>query len=233
VRRERKLKDVLARGDTTLRFYIEECRCEIIETTQRLFDSGAIYFDKGFRREDYEIVIEEAAEIDDQPESITSNEEIPVLKGKPVPSDSGSLSAADFTALYYQYMEAIRYFHERAHQEGILALDEELENIENEFFHLGMRLLVDGKDGNVIHSVLSNYIVHEPDYYKRILRQIIMEGVLGIQDCGSLERLMIRLNSMVNIKDNKISARITEYLCGDIHALSTCFDNIPCRPAPL
>jgi flagellar motor component MotA len=38
---------------------------------------------------------------------------------------------------------------------------------------------------------------------------------------------------MVNIKDNKISARITEYLCGDINALSTCFDNIPCRPAPL
>jgi flagellar motor component MotA len=58
-----------------------------------------------------------------------------------------------------------------------------------------------------------------------------MEGILGILDGEDSQMLIIRLNSMVNIKDNMISARITEYLCGDIHALDTCCDTIQCRPA--
>jgi flagellar motor component MotA len=129
-------------------------------------------------------------------------------------------------------MEALCHFFDKARREGLLALEEELETIENDFFHFGIQLLVDGTDASYIRSILSNYIAHETDYYKRILKRIIMEGVLGIGDGDFLELFIIELNSIVSIKDNFISEKITEYLCGDIHALDTCFDTIPLRPAP-
>jgi flagellar motor component MotA len=130
-------------------------------------------------------------------------------------------------------MDALCRFHDRARREGIPGLEYELFSIGPGFFELGTRLIVDGLDARELRSVLSTHITHESDYYKRILKQIIMEGVLDIQAGCSLEKMIIKLNSMVSIKDNFLSEKITEYLCGDIHALETCFDTvIPRRPAP-
>jgi flagellar motor component MotA len=239
VRGARTLKETVEYGGKTSS-YIQERRREIIEITQRLADRGEIYFEKGFRREDYKTVIEEIEQEETLgeklPASITSNKKITVLQETPVQllqPDTGSLSRADFVALYYQYMTALYRFHNKAKWEGLLALEEELADIENEFLHFGIQMITDGTDGSIIRSILSNYIAHETNYYKRILKRVIMEGILGIQGLDPLEMLIITLNSMVSIKDNFISAKITEYLCGDIHALETCFDTIThCRPAP-
>lgn len=45
---------------------------------------------------------------------------------------------------------------EKARREGILALEEGLEDLDDEFLKTGLRLVVDGTDGNVIRGILEN-----------------------------------------------------------------------------
>ena len=45
---------------------------------------------------------------------------------------------------------------EKARREGILALEEGLEDLDDEFMKTGLRLVVDGTDGAVIKSILEN-----------------------------------------------------------------------------
>jgi len=45
---------------------------------------------------------------------------------------------------------------EKARREGLLALEEELEDLDDEFMKKGMRLVVDGTDAEIIRSLLEN-----------------------------------------------------------------------------
>lgn len=45
---------------------------------------------------------------------------------------------------------------EKARREGILALEEGLDDLDNVFLKSGLRMVVDGTDGNVIRSILEN-----------------------------------------------------------------------------
>ena len=45
---------------------------------------------------------------------------------------------------------------EKARREGILALEDGLEDLEDPFMKTGLRLVVDGSDGNVIRSIMEN-----------------------------------------------------------------------------
>ena len=76
---------------------------------------------------------------------------------------------------------------EKARREGLLALEEELDNIKPSKLNMvkiGMRLVVDGTDYEVTDKILSNMINQEKDEYAKILQQIQKEAVLSIQ-CGN------------------------------------------------
>ena len=45
---------------------------------------------------------------------------------------------------------------EKARREGILALEDQLEDLEDPFMKMGLRLVVDGTDGNIIRSIMEN-----------------------------------------------------------------------------
>jgi chemotaxis protein MotA len=47
-------------------------------------------------------------------------------------------------------------FSEKARREGILALEEEIQDLDDEFMRTGLRLVVDGTDGEVIRSLMEN-----------------------------------------------------------------------------
>lgn len=47
-------------------------------------------------------------------------------------------------------------FAERARREGLLALEEELEDLDDEFMKSGLRLVVDGTDAEVIRNIMEN-----------------------------------------------------------------------------
>lgn len=47
-------------------------------------------------------------------------------------------------------------FSEKARREGILALEEEIQDLDDDFMRNGLRLVVDGTDGEVIRSLMEN-----------------------------------------------------------------------------
>ena len=90
----------------------------------------------------------------------------------------------------------------KARDEGLLALEEELEQIKPsklDLVKIGMRLVVDGTDAEIIDKILSNIINQEKDEYAKILQQIQKEAVLSIQAGDNTRISAILMNSYTDI----------------------------------
>ena len=55
-------------------------------------------------------------------------------------------------------------FSEKARREGILALEEEIQDLDDEFMRSGLRLVVDGTDGEVIRTLMENELSQMESY---------------------------------------------------------------------
>ena len=74
---------------------------------------------------------------------------IPVLYKKAISSDKPDMSAQ---------LENLVGFAERARREGLLALDDEVGELEDEFTKKGLQLVVDGTDPELVREILENEI---------------------------------------------------------------------------
>ena len=83
-------------------------------------------------------------------------------------------------------------------REGLLALESELAEIDNELLKKGMRLVVDGTDSKIIYNFLTNKIDPELNEKTRRLIKIIREAVLSIQAGDNSEILMHKMLSYMN-----------------------------------
>lgn len=133
-----------------------------------------------------------------------------------------SISYRSFCNCYYRLVETIIQSAINSRQEGLLSLENYIENLANDFFYRGMRLVVDGTDYNIIRHILLLEIEREHDYYKKKLLEIAMEGALCIQAGDNVRWIILKLSPMVDIKDNPLDAACAKYLAGDYEA----FDNI-------
>ncbi|GBU26538.1 hypothetical protein R84B8_00048 [Treponema sp. R8-4-B8] len=133
-----------------------------------------------------------------------------------------SISYLSFCNYYYTLIETIFRFREKARREGLLALENELEDLSKGFFKTGIRLVVYGTDAAVVRELLTLKIEREHDHYIKTLKKIAMEGIISIQDEDDLPQIGIRLASMVDIKNNPLDAACAKYLAGDLKA----FDDI-------
>jgi Leucine-rich repeat (LRR) protein len=97
------------------------------------------------------------------PNFITS---IKTLKqSRKVMPEKRCISYLAFCNYYYTLVETIFRFSEKARNEGILALEEELEEMSDDIFKTGIRLLVDGIDRTIIREFFTLKIEREHDYY--------------------------------------------------------------------
>jgi chemotaxis protein MotA len=55
-----------------------------------------------------------------------------------------------------QLMSKLMQFSEKARREGLLALEDELEDLDDEFLKKGLRMVVDGTDAEVIRNLMEN-----------------------------------------------------------------------------
>jgi Leucine-rich repeat (LRR) protein/flagellar motor component MotA len=134
--------------------------------------------------------------------------------------EEDTLPYRSFANSYYTLVETLTRFSKKARREGILALEEEIEDCAGDnFFKIGLRLTVDGTDGEIIRDILTPHIEREHDFYRKKLKEIALEGILGIHDGVSYNHLLMLLNS-VDIKNNPIDAACTKYFTGDINAFS-------------
>jgi len=121
------------------------------------------------------------------------------------------LNDGEFRVLYYRIMQILLDCSEKARREGLLALEEGLADLHDEFLTQGLRLVVDGTDDADVREVLGTMLEQEHDPCKHLLRRIQCEGILGIQAGCHPRILLLRLNAMVNIPDNNL----TPYITGD------------------
>ena len=68
---------------------------------------------------------------------------------------------------------------EKARREGLLALEEELEDLDDEFIKKGMRLVVDGTDADIIRSLMENELNQMQDRHSGKCAILSMWGSLA------------------------------------------------------
>ena len=108
----------------------------------------------------------------------------------------------EFVEKYRETVNRIFILAEKARREGLLAVEETVdENKYNQrgILEFGLRLIIDGTDSSIIERILTNIINLETDCNKKILQTIEKEGVLGIQEGMNPRLLKVILNSYVNI----------------------------------
>jgi len=144
---------------------------------------------------------------------------IKIIKQSPeVIPKKRSISYLSFCNYYYTLTETIILFLDKARREGLLALEEELENTSEDFFREGIRLVVDGTDDETTQHILTLKIERESDPYKKKLMEIAMQGILCISRRDDISDTCIRLATMVDIKNNPLDVACAKYLAGDYKA---------------
>jgi len=113
------------------------------------------------------------------------------------------LKQSDFIKQTADILRITYLFSGKARREGLLALEDELEDIDYEFLKKGLRLVVDGTDNLLINDILSNEIdIQQDETYKRFLT-IKKEAVLNIQQGDSPDFHMHKLISFLNNSELK------------------------------
>jgi flagellar motor component MotA len=149
---------------------------------------------------------------------------IATLKAKPekvVPGVNfykGPITQKKFTEFYYYYALAVTVFGQLAYRDGLLAMEEEIEDFDNEFIKDGLRMLVDGVDGASIRLILTNKAEREKNSSMRKIKLAVIEGILGIQQGMDPLQLINLFPPLVKIKGDRIAAACAAYNGGNLNA---------------
>jgi flagellar motor component MotA len=111
----------------------------------------------------------------------------------------------EFVKAFYAVFERAMFFLFKSRREGLLMLEESIDNEKadnRDIFEYGMRFVVDGTDSSLIDKILSNIIRQEKDECCALLKTIQKEAVLAIQECMTPGRTADLLNSYTDIPLN-------------------------------
>jgi flagellar motor switch protein FliG len=120
----------------------------------------------------------------------------------------------EFMEQYGAFVKRALGFAEKARREGLLMLDDGLDQekvYERGIFDYGLKFVIDGTDPEIIEKILGNIIEQEKDEYMRRYKTIQKEAVLMIQQGFNPQTLYFILNSFTDIplKDDKIYAALS------------------------
>jgi flagellar motor component MotA len=115
------------------------------------------------------------------------------------------MNRVEFTERYFAIVEKALHSSNKARKEGLLALDDEIDEEkvnERDIFEYGLRFVVDGSDLEIIDAILSNLVKQEKDEQLRLLKEIQKAAALRIQDGTSPRMLYALLNSFTDLSLN-------------------------------
>jgi flagellar motor component MotA len=107
-----------------------------------------------------------------------------------------------FVEKYYDIARHALAFSEKARREGLLALENELdqEKVNNrDIFEYGIRFVVDGAGREIVEKILTNLVKQEKDENIHTLKTIQKEAVLAIEEGINPRILQALLNSFTDI----------------------------------
>jgi chemotaxis protein MotA len=89
---------------------------------------------------------------------------------------------------------------EKARREGLLALEEELEDFDDEYIKKGLRLVVDGTDGGIIRDLMENELSQIQERHAGKIGAINMWGTLA-PGLGMLGTVIGLIGMLKNLED--------------------------------
>ena len=89
---------------------------------------------------------------------------------------------------------------EKARREGLLALEEELEDLDDEFMKKGMRLVVDGTDAEIIRSLMENELSQMQDRHIGKIALLNMWGSMA-PAVGMMGTVIGLIGMLKNLED--------------------------------
>jgi chemotaxis protein MotA len=89
---------------------------------------------------------------------------------------------------------------EKARREGLLALEEELEDLDDEFIKKGMRLVVDGTDAEVVRTLMENELSQMQERHAGNISSINMWATLA-PGLGMLGTVIGLIGMLKNLED--------------------------------
>ena len=89
---------------------------------------------------------------------------------------------------------------EKARREGLLALEEELEDLDDEFMKKGMRLVVDGTDAEIIRTLMENELSQMQERHVAKIGIVNMWGTLA-PGLGMLGTVIGLIGMLRNLED--------------------------------
>lgn len=91
-------------------------------------------------------------------------------------------------------------FSEKARKEGLLALEEELEDLDDEFMKKGLRLVVDGTDGEIVRTLMDNELNQMQERHASKISVVAAWSVLA-PGMGMLGTVTGLIAMMKNLED--------------------------------
>ncbi len=91
-------------------------------------------------------------------------------------------------------VESLSILGKYAQERGILSLEEALGKINDPFLQEGLQLIIDGTDPDLVEEILRNRL-EAITYHRELLYNLIIEGILSIQEGNSSWVLKTRLRS--------------------------------------
>jgi chemotaxis protein MotA len=90
----------------------------------------------------------------------------------------------EFEKNFNEFLSKAMAFSEKARREGLLGLEDEIDEeacYKREIFNYGLRFVVDGTDAAVIKEIIENIINQDKDELSKRFKEIQLEALLSIQ----------------------------------------------------
>ena len=113
------------------------------------------------------------------------------------------MNRTEFFNEYKTFIKLAMRLAEKARSQGILSLEDETEDIDDENFKQGLRFVVDGIDPGIIDEIYTNVVNFEKDEYARQLKTIQKRTVQGLQQGDNPRLLFYVLNSYANLSPDE------------------------------
>jgi flagellar motor component MotA len=113
------------------------------------------------------------------------------------------MNREEFIKKYHEIGSHAMAFIEKSRNDGLLALEEDLNQekiIQRDIFEYGMRFVIDGIDKEILEKILSNIIKQERDENMQILKTIQKEAVLMIHEGLNPYIMYHMLNSYTDLR---------------------------------
>jgi len=115
------------------------------------------------------------------------------------------MTRKNFISNFTDFIQRAVRLNKKALKYGLLSLENELEDLDEEFFKQGLRYVVDGTSTVIIEEILSNKISFEKNKYVYRYKTIQKRAVLGIQ-AGINNYILIHIlfsNAGLNQKEQR------------------------------